>query len=95
MSAGEHTPEALEHLKPSHQRAKALYEWGMVHIDGAENMTYAELYRELTNNPHCAGEGLPGDAETFARYCRSAGIHRNTSRQVKHIGRSVRRESDI
>ena len=88
-------PEPVDRLKPSYARAKALYEWAMEHMDGAENMTYAELYAKLTNDPHCAGEGLPGNAAAFARYCRAAGVRRNAPRRGKRATRSVRRASDM
>lgn len=82
-------------LKPSHAKARALYEWAMEHIDGAEKMAYAELFDKLQNDPRCAGEGLPDNAEAFARYCRAAGIRRNTPRRAKGPTRSVRRQSDL
>lgn len=85
----------MDQLKPSHRKAKALYEWAMEHIDGAEDMTYSELFEKLTNNPYCAGEGLPNNAEAFARYCRAAGVRRNTPRWEKGATRSVRRSSGI
>ena len=88
-------PELAEHLKPSHARAKALYEWAIEHIDGSEDMTYADLFEKLMNHPHCDGEGLPGNAATFARYCRAAGVRRNTPRHEKGATRSVRRVSDL
>jgi len=88
-------PKSAGHLKPSHTKAKGLYEWAMEHIDGAENMTYAELFAKLTNDRHCGGEGLPNNAEAFARYCRAAGIQRNTSLRKKAATRSVRQASGM
>lgn len=88
-------PEPVEHLKPSHARAKALYDWAIEHIDGSEDMTYADLFEKLMNHPHCDGEGLPDNAATFARYCRAAGVRRNTPRHEKGATRSVRRVSDL
>ncbi len=87
--------QAPIHLKPSHARAKELYHWAMEHITGAENMTYAELFERLTNHPLCAGQGLPDNPEAFARYCRAAGIQRNTPRRGKGTTRSIRRISDL
>lgn len=87
--------DPIDDLKPSHARAKALYEWAMENIKGAERLTYSQLFDALTNNPHCDGEGLPGNAETFARYCRAAGVRRNTPRHHKGSTRTVRRKSDI
>ena len=63
--------------------------------NGAEKMTYAELFEKLMNDPRSAGEGLPGNAEAFARYCRAAGVRRNTQRHEKGATRSVRRVSDL
>ena len=88
-------PERVAHLKPSRAKAKAIYEWSMAEIDGAEDLTYAELFDKLTTDPRCDGEGLPGNAATFARYCRAAGIRRNTPRCKRGVMRSVRRASDL
>ena len=84
-----------QRLKPSRAKAKGLYEWAMEHMDGAEDMTYAQLFDVLQDDPHCAGEGLPDNAEAFARYCRAAGIQRNTPRRSKGPTRSVRRASNL
>ena len=89
------TVPPVEHLKPSHARAKALYDWAIEHIDGSEDMTYADLFEKLMNHPYCDGEGLPGNAATFARYCHAAGVRRNTPRHEKGATRSVRRVSDL
>jgi len=87
--------EPVAQVEPSHARAKALYYWAIEHIVGAENMTYAELFRALTIDPRCAGEGLPSHAATFARYCRAAGVQRNRPRSTKGATRSVRRSSQL
>ncbi len=84
-----------DRLKPSHAKAKALHEWATEHIDGAEKMTYAEVFEKLQNDPRCAGEGLPNNAEAFARYCRAAGVYRNAPRRAKGPTRSIRRASDL
>jgi hypothetical protein len=68
-------PGPVRRVKPSHAKARALYEWAMGHIDGAETMTYAELFEKLSSNPQCAGEALPDNAEAFGRYCRAAGFN--------------------
>jgi len=88
-------PEPVDRLKPSHAKAKALYEWATENIDGADEMTYAELFDKLQSDPRCAGEGLPDNAEAFARYCRAAGVQRNTPRRAKGPTRSIRRASDL
>jgi hypothetical protein len=67
----------------------------MEHIDGAERMTYTQVWQQLQRNPYCAGEGLPDNAAAFARYCRGAGIQRNTPRRAKGPTRSVRRASEL
>jgi hypothetical protein len=101
LEAGEHrnnhivAPDLGARLKPSHRRAKALYDWAMEHIEGAESMTYRQLFEKLTSHPDCNGEGLPGNADTFARYCRAAGIRRNTPVGSKGATRTVRRASDL
>jgi len=88
-------PSVALSLKPSHRRAKSLFEWAMENLYGAEDMTYAQLFDALVNAPRCWGEGLPNNAATFARYCRAAGIHRNTLRSHKGATRSIRRSSDL
>jgi hypothetical protein len=87
--------EAAGTLKPSHERAKEAYEWAMSNIEGAENLTYTQLFDALQIDPRRGGEGLPDSAETFARYCRAAGIRRNTPRKSRGPTRSVRRASDL
>lgn len=82
-------------MKPSHKQAKLLHEWAMEHIEGAESMTYAQVFAALVEQPACGGEGLPANAATFARYCRAAGSRRNSPRRAKSPTRSVRRQSDI
>ena len=84
-----------ERLKPSHAKAKALHEWAMDNILRAESMTYSQLFDALQNDPRCAGEGLPDNAASFARYCRAAGIQRNSPRRSRGPTRSVRRASDL
>ncbi len=82
-------------LKPSHAKAKALYEWAVENIDGAEDLTQPGIFRKLQNDPRCDGEGLPSNAAAFTRYLRAAGIRRNTPRRSKGPTRSVRRASDL
>ena len=83
-------------LKPSHQRARALYEWAMENIASAENMTYAQLHKALTEDSRCEGDGLPDNAEAFQRYCRAAGIRRNSPVESrKQTSRSVRKASQL
>lgn len=84
-----------DRLKPSHRKAKALYEWAIENIPGAEDMTYADIFEALRREPQCGGEGLPDNAGTFARYCRAAGIRCNTPRRAKGPTRSVRWASDL
>lgn len=87
--------EPVVHLKPSQKKAKALYEWAIEHIDGAEKMTYVELFHALVNDPRCAGEGLPKNAAAFARYCRAAGVHRRAAGHAATATPSVRRASAL
>jgi len=82
-------------LKPSQKRAAAAYEWALANIDGAESMSYTELLAKLQADPRYLGEGLPDNAKTFARYCRAAGVQRNSPRSGRGPTRSVRRASDV
>jgi hypothetical protein len=84
-----------EHLKPSHKRAGQLYDWAMEHIEGADTMTYPGLFKALRDDSRCGGEGLPNNAAAFARYCRGAGIRRNTPRRAKGATRNIRRVSAL
>ncbi len=82
-------------LKPSWKKAKCLFEWALEHVEGADSMTYKEIFDSLQHDPRCAGEGLPDKWETFAHYCREAGVRRNTPLRARNPTGSIRRASQL
>lgn len=92
--AGPRKSEPAAHLKPCQLKAMNLHNWAMENVEGAEKMTYAQLFDTLFDDPRCGGEGLPSSSGTFGRYCRAAGIQRNTPRAARGLTRSIRRASE-
>ncbi|RIK57262.1 MAG: hypothetical protein DCC63_14875 [Nitrospira sp.] len=82
-------------LSPSRLKAKAVYEWAMNEIKGAEKMTIVELYDAIVAHPKMKGralDGLPDNAATFGRYLRGAGIKRyDESGKRKSTPRHIKR----
>lgn len=81
--------EQEDRLPPSRMRAKAAYDYALTVITGAGKMTVAELFdslRDRLDAEICKTSGqraeqlrevrdyLPGNAETFGRYLREAGV---------------------
>ena len=97
-------------LSPSRIKAVAVYEYALGYIEGADNMTRAELFNAVRdrleseaakaygNEAEKLGElmdSLPPNAETFGKYLRDAGIKKYNSRGDRQFGPSIRRQSEI
>jgi hypothetical protein len=102
-------PEANKDLAPSRVKARAVYEWAMGRIEGAERMTIAELLDaarkrlEVEAGKATGAEAeklaelradLPSSADTFGKYLRDAGIKQYNAKGERQPGRSVRRARD-
>jgi hypothetical protein len=102
--------EDREDLSPSRVKARALHDWAMECIPGAERMTRTELYNAIkarleaeTAKAHGRQaellaelcESLPPNAEAFGKYLRDAGIKVYNSRGDRHPTRSIRRRDQI
>lgn len=88
-------PEEPDSQSPCHTKARAIYEWALARIQGAENMSVAELYDAIMHHPKGHTEFLPKNAETFARYLRAAGVRRYDRAGRRRPTRSVRRKEEL
>ena len=112
---GQHSREqqpADQHrdLPPSRVKAKAAYEYALTVIEGAKDMTIADLFEALksrldTEIAKAHGQqmerlqefkdSLPPNPETFGKYLRDAGIRRYNSRGEPRPTRSIRRRGEL
>lgn len=67
--------------RPAAEAAAAAYRWAVENLPAARAGDFKSVHRALLavrNLPHCAehADGVPDSPQTFARYCRAAGIKR-------------------
>ena len=97
-------------LPPSRVKARAVYEYAMEVIPGAEKMTRSELLEATKNRLDSEiakafggeteklqelRESLPPNGAAFGKYLRDAGIKKYNSKGDRTPGRSIRRSSEI
>jgi len=80
-STGEATGEGR--LSAAVAPVRGVYDWALAEIEGANDMTIAELFDAIRSHPEMTSEYLdilPDNADTFGKYLRRAGIRRYGSR---------------
>jgi len=99
-----------EDLSPSRVKAKAVYEWALASIDGADRMTRTELYNAIAARLEAEAakakglqaelladlrDSLPPNAEAFGKYLRDAGVKVYDGKGDRRPGRSIRRVDQV
>jgi len=86
-------------LPPSRVAARAVYDWALSAIAGADDMTVAQLWDSIQAHPDMTPaylDKLPDTPATFARYLREAGVKRydgagKRTRRVSNFPRADQR----
>jgi len=99
-----------EDLSPSRVKAKAVYEWALESIGGADRMTRTELYNAIAARLEAEAskakgrqaelladlrDSLPPNAEAFGKYLRDAGVKVYDGKGDRRPGRSIRRVDQV
>lgn len=82
-------PAKQRKLAPSRIKARAIYDWALSEIPGAQDMSISELFNAIEIHPKVPSDALAPNAETFGKYLRDAGVKRYSMRKGKSQGKSI------